>query len=82
MFPPPLSRVLPTLVAATAAGVLAAGCGSDDDGATAVEIYAHRGGSLTTASGHVIAVHPENSMSAFRAAHADGFTIELDAQLV
>jgi glycerophosphoryl diester phosphodiesterase len=29
----------------------------------------------------VIAVHPENSMSAFRAAHADGFTVALDVKL-
>jgi glycerophosphoryl diester phosphodiesterase len=69
------------LLLAVLAAVLAAGCGSENEDSAPVEIHAHRGGPLESAGGDVIAVHPENSMSAFRAAHADGFTLELDVQL-
>ena len=75
---PPAPR--PLLIAVLVA-LAVAGCGSEDEAEAPFEIHAHRGGPLATTFGDVIAVHPENSMSAFRAAHADGFTVELDVQL-
>jgi glycerophosphoryl diester phosphodiesterase len=78
----PASRHLRLAVlAALSAAAVAAGCGSEDEEGAPVEIHAHRGGPLESTGGDVIAVHPENSMSAFRAAQADGFTLELDVKL-
>ncbi len=69
-------------VAAVLVALVAGACGSDGDGPGArVEIHAHRGLTLTTGEGRTTPVHPENSMTAFRAAHAQGFTIEFDVSL-
>ena len=49
--------------------------------ATAVEIHAHRGGPLATVDGAVTPVLPEETMEAFRDAHAHGWVVELDVKV-
>jgi len=62
--------------------LMPAACGEQSDGSPEpVEIHAHRGITLATAAGEAVPVHPENSMTAFRAAHAEGFTVEFDVKL-
>ena len=62
--------------------LMPAACGEQrDEPREPVEIHAHRGVTLATAAGEAVPIHPENSMTAFRAAHAEGFTVEFDVTL-